>query len=68
MREKLSSNEEAIGEFYEKFERKVMEINLRPGQIYNYDETTLVYKILYDKTLIHNKEKMCVEGEKRRLQ
>lgn len=55
--EKLSSNKDEIGVFYENFKRKVKERNLRPDQIYNCDETALVYKNINDKTLVHQGEK-----------
>lgn len=55
--EKLSANESAVPDFLEKFKEDILAMDLRPEQIYNADETGLVYKDLSNKTLVLASEK-----------
>lgn len=56
--EKLSCADEAIiKSFQETFTRKIEELNLIPEQIYNADETALIYKNLDNRTLVTVNEK-----------
>jgi len=56
--EKLScADESTINDFKEKFKRKIAELNLVPEQIYNADETGLIYKNLGNRTLVTANEK-----------
>jgi len=55
--EKLSSNESVIMPFIEQFNKKISDLNLCPEQIYNADETALVFKNLNDRTLVAVHEK-----------
>lgn len=54
--EKLSANELAVPQFKQDFINKINENNLRPEQIYNADESGLVYKSIGNKTLVLAKE------------
>lgn len=54
--EKLSADEDAVKEFITKFEKIVTENNLVLEQIYNIDETELIYKMLLKKTLLSQNE------------
>lgn len=55
--EELSADANSIGPFLTKFKEKCIEMDLRPDQIYNCDETAFVYKNLNDRTLVLSSEK-----------
>lgn len=55
--EKLSCNTLVVPEFLESFKKMITDHSLSPEQIYNADESGLVYKNLNDKTLVHQGEK-----------
>lgn len=54
--EKLSSNESAVQPFQREFLHKVNEMGLVPDQVYNADESGLFWRMLPNKTLVHQKE------------
>lgn len=55
--EKLSTNDSVIEPFIEYFKQRINDMNLCLEQIYNADETALVYKNLNDRTLVSTFEK-----------
>ena len=55
--ENLSTNGAAVENFILEFKRKINELGLCPDQIYNADETGLVFKDLNNKTLVSHTEK-----------
>jgi len=61
--EKLSSNDAAVPTFIESFKDNIKLLGLRPEQIYNADETGLIYKNLNSKTLVSNLEKVHRVGK-----
>jgi len=55
--EKVSSNESSVRKFLENFANMVREQNLVTDQIYNADESGLIYKFLSNVTLVSSNEK-----------
>ena len=55
--EKLSSNTSDIPNFLDTFKSEVAKLDLNSEQIYNADETGLIYKSINDKTLVARNEK-----------
>lgn len=66
--EKLSSREDLLPQFQLELNNIIQTEELVDVQIYNADESALFYKMLPDKTLVHEKEKnapgrKCVKNE-----
>jgi len=61
--EKLSANISAVPKFLKKFQDVLNNSNLLPDQVYNADETGLVYKGLNKKTLVCSTEKTAPGGK-----
>lgn len=59
--EKLSANYSSTGPFVENFNQIIQDLHLCPEQIYNVDETALIYKNLINRTLVGKHEK-CAAG------
>jgi len=57
--EKLSTNDSVVPEFIASFTRSINEQSLVPEQIYNCDESGLVYKSLHNRTLVSVNEKLA---------
>ena len=55
--EKLSAAVETVGPFLQKLRKVIEEKGLTPEQIYNADETGLLWKCLPDRTLVACREK-----------
>jgi len=54
--EKLSTNDSSVPQFLESFMQFINDSDLVPDQIYNADESGLVYKFLQDKALVTHNE------------